>query len=56
MIGTLAPNREPSAVAGPADEAPAFIVAAMALTELPHFLMERRMLLGIKQRAESVER
>ena len=30
----------------------ALVVAAMALTELPHFVMERKMLLGIKQRAE----
>jgi hypothetical protein len=30
----------------------ALVVAAMAMTELAHFVMERKMLLGIKQRAE----
>jgi hypothetical protein len=34
----------------------ALVVGAMAMTELPHFVMERRMLLGIKQRAERAAR
>ncbi len=32
----------------------AIVAAAMVMTELPHFVMERKMLLGIKQRAEGV--